>query len=92
MTIVRYVYILLSIVLPVLTILLALMWPPAWWAFIILGPLLLLGTYDLLQRKHTVLRLYPIIGHFRYIFEYVRPEMQQYFVEDDISGRTYSNI
>ncbi len=87
MAMVRNVYILLSIVLPVLTILLALMWPPAWWAFIVLGPLLLLGSYDLLQRQHTILRLYPIIGHFRYMFEYVRPEIQQYFVEDDINGR-----
>jgi glutamate synthase domain-containing protein 2 len=87
MTIVRNVYILLSIVLPVLTILLALMWPPAWWAFVILAPLLVLGSYDLLQRKHTVLRLYPIIGHVRYMFEYVRPEIQQYFVEDNLNGR-----
>ncbi len=87
MTLVRNVYILLSIVLPILTILIALQWPPAWWVFIVLGPLLLLGSYDLLQRKHTILRLYPIIGRFRYMFEYVRPEIQQYFVEDNINGR-----
>ncbi len=46
----------------------------------------MLGTYDLLQKSHTILRLYPVIGHFRYLFESIRPEIQQYFVESDING------
>ncbi len=41
----------------------------------------------MLQTKHTILRLYPVIGIFRYIFESIRPEIQQYFVESDINGR-----
>ena len=36
----------------------------------------LLGRYDLLQRRHSVLRNYPIVGHFRYALEDIRPEMQ----------------
>ncbi len=39
------------------------------------------------QKKHTLLRLYPILGHIRYIFESIRPEIQQYFVESDTNGK-----
>lgn len=38
------------------------------------------------QTRHTILRLYPVVGHFRYMLESVRPEIQQYFVESDING------
>ncbi len=52
-----------------------------------LAPLVGLGVYDLVQKRHTILRIYPVIGHLRFIMESIRPEIQQYFVEDDISGR-----
>lgn len=61
-------------------------WPPATWFFALLIPVILLGFYDIKQKKHTVLRLYPVLGHFRFMFEAVRPEIQQYFVEDNING------
>ncbi|MDO8145579.1 FMN-binding glutamate synthase family protein [Isoptericola sp. 178] len=48
-----------------------------------------LATWDLLQRKHTILRRYPVIGHLRYLLEIVRPELQQYFIERDWDGRPY---
>lgn len=47
----------------------------------------LLGYYDMYMSRHTLLRLYPVIGHFRYFFEFIRPEIQQYFVESNINGR-----
>ncbi|PKM03646.1 MAG: FMN-binding glutamate synthase family protein, partial [Gammaproteobacteria bacterium HGW-Gammaproteobacteria-6] len=59
-------------------------WPSTQWLWLVAGPLLALGTYDLLQNKHTLLRIYPVIGHFRYLFESVRRELQQYFVESDL--------
>jgi len=62
------------------------LWPPIYWFFVIVIPLILLGIYDIIQKKHTILRLYPVIGHGRYLFESVRPEIQQYFVESDING------
>lgn len=43
----------------------------------------MVGFYDLLQKKHAILRNYPIIGHFRFFFEDVRPEIRQYFIEAD---------
>lgn len=56
------------------------------WIFTVLAPLVILGLYDILQTKHSVRRLYPIIGHFRYFLEAFRSEIQQYFVETEING------
>jgi glutamate synthase domain-containing protein 2 len=56
------------------------------WLFVVLGPIILIGLYDILQTKHSLRRLYPLFGRFRYFLESVRPEIQQYFVESDISG------
>ena len=50
----------------------------------------LLGTVDLLQTKHAVLRNYPISAHLRFILEKIRPEMRQYFFEDEKQGMPFS--
>ena len=51
--------------------------------------LLALAAYDVLQRRHAVLRNYPVVGHLRYLLEAIRPEIQQYFIERDFDGRPY---
>jgi glutamate synthase domain-containing protein 2 len=56
------------------------------------GALLMVGVRDLLQKKHTILRNFPIIGHFRYLLESIRPEIQQYFVESDTNGAPVPRI
>jgi glutamate synthase domain-containing protein 2 len=62
----------------------------AWVVIAALAALItVLGIYDLLQRRHAVLRNYPILGHFRFLFEAIRPEMQQYFIESNTDGRPY---
>src|SRR5690625_7549143 len=48
-----------------------------------------LTVWDLLQTKHSVLRNYPLVGHLRYLFETIRPEIQQYFIESDWDGRPF---
>ena len=65
---------------------LALIWPVLVWFVLPLLAIWVIGLYDMWQTRHTVLRLYPFFGHFRYIFESIRPEIQQYFVEDDTNG------
>lgn len=63
------------------------------WFFVItlvFGGLSALGIDDLLQQRHAVLRNYPVIGHFRYLFESIRPEMRQYFFESNQDGRPFS--
>jgi len=42
--------------------------------------LLLVALYDLVQRKHAILRNFPVIGHLRYLLESVGPELRQYIV------------
>ena len=49
-----------------------------------------LGTWDLLQRSHTVSRNYPIMANFRYLFESVGPEIRQYFIQSDTEERPFS--
>ncbi len=56
---------------------------------VVLGLLVCLAIYDLLQRKHSILRNYPVAGHMRFLFEAIRPEMQQYFIERNYDGRPY---
>ncbi|ANS78133.1 Ferredoxin-dependent glutamate synthase [Serinicoccus hydrothermalis] len=48
-----------------------------------------LAARDLLQRKHSILRNYPVIGHARYALEAIRPEIQQYFIERNYDGRPF---
>ncbi|WP_062516974.1 FMN-binding glutamate synthase family protein [Demequina gelatinilytica] len=47
------------------------------------------AAYDLIQRRHAVLRRYPVVGHLRYALERLRPEVQQYFIERDWDGRPF---
>ncbi len=60
------------------------------WLLVIAGGLSLLGTWDLLQKKTTLRRNYPILAHFRYGLESIGPEMRQYFVERDTEEVPYS--
>ena len=62
----------------------------ALWVFVVLGPLVLLGLYDISQSKHTILRNFPILGHFRFMLEFIVPEIQQYFVERGTDGKPIS--
>ena len=48
-----------------------------------------LAVRDLVQRKHSVLRTYPVVGHLRYLLEELRPELQQYFIERNWDGRPF---
>jgi len=54
------------------------------------GGLTALGIRDLVQTKHAVLRNYPIAAHLRFLFESIRPEMRQYFFEDEKHGTPFS--
>ena len=57
---------------------------------IIAVALVALGVRDLLQTRHAVLRNYPIAAHLRFLLEQIRPEMRQYFFEDDKNGMPFS--
>src|SRR6185312_13125798 len=48
-----------------------------------------LGTHDLLQTEHAILRNFPVLGRMRYLLESIRPEIQQYFIERNPDGRPF---
>ncbi|OVZ57225.1 FMN-binding glutamate synthase family protein [Pigmentiphaga sp. NML080357] len=52
--------------------------------------LVVLGIVDLLQKKHAIRRNYPILGNLRFLFEFIRPELRQYFFEDDTKAAPFS--
>lgn len=65
-------------------------WPLAWNGLMIVLPFTALGILDMLQRKHAIRRNFPVVGHLRYLFEGIRPEIQQYFIERDQDGRPFN--
>lgn len=57
---------------------------------LLLSALVLVGISDLQQTKHAILRNYPIIGHLRFLLEFIRPEVRQYFIEGDSEAVPFS--
>lgn len=64
--------------------------PLVLWSLVVIGPLVVLGLVDLLQTRHTIRRNFPLLGRFRYLFEAIRPEINQYFVESNTDGMPFS--
>lgn len=59
--------------------------------FLVLAlPVTLLGLRDLLQNSHAIKKNYPVIGNLRYLFEEIRPEINQYFIESNTDGKPFS--
>ena len=46
----------------------------------------IIGIYDIIQSKHTIMKNYPIVGRFRWLAEELRPKIAQYFIENDLNG------
>lgn len=62
-------------------------WPPAVFTLVLTLPIFIFGVLDVFQTRKAVKRNFPIIGKLRYFFEFIRPELQQYFVESNHDGR-----
>jgi glutamate synthase domain-containing protein 2 len=60
------------------------------WIAIGLAVLVAVGIRDTQQTRHSVLRNYPVIGHIRFLLEFIRPEMRQYFIEGDNEAAPFS--
>jgi glutamate synthase domain-containing protein 2 len=62
----------------------------AFFATAIILVLILIGFYNANQQKHAILRNFPVLGYFRYAFETISPEIQQYFIERNTDGKPFS--
>lgn len=60
------------------------------WFIAFMIPVIALWIYDITQKKHTLLRNFPVLGHVRYFLEFLRPEIQQYFIATDESELPFS--
>ncbi|MEY4284611.1 MAG: Glutamate synthase large chain [Pseudomonadota bacterium] len=62
----------------------------ALWLFLLFIALVGVGIHDLKQTHHAILRNYPILGHMRFLLEYIRPEIRQYFIESETEAAPFS--
>ncbi|HSW09264.1 FMN-binding glutamate synthase family protein [Aquabacterium sp.] len=60
------------------------------WLALLGAAAVVIGVRDLMQSRHAVLRNYPVIGHLRFLLEWIRPEMRQYFIETDREAIPFS--
>ena len=61
-----------------------------WLPAAVFGALSALGLRDLMQTPHSILRNYPVLGHMRFLFEGVRPEIRQYLIESDADEEPFN--
>lgn len=83
---VRDTFIIISIMSLTTIAIIAMYWMPVLWSLIVVGPIVIIGYADIFQKKHSIKKNFPVIGHFRYMLEAIRPEIMQYFVETDTEG------
>jgi len=82
----RKIFIISSIVVSALILVWAYFWIDALFAFVIVAPLIYMGVVDMTQNRQAIRKNFPLLGRLRYVFEDMRPKIQQYFVESDTDG------
>lgn len=89
---VKQIFVVTSIAVTVTILILGLVSSYFLLLFLFVGPIIGIGIADMVQKKQTIRRNFPIIGNFRYMLEKVRPEIMQYFVETDTEGRPINRL
>ena len=71
----------------------ALRWDSNWaWGIAVFGFLVVVGIFDVAQRRRAVSRNYPVLAHIRYFLESIGPEIRQYFIERDTEENPFSRL
>lgn len=70
----------------------ALLWPWLAWLFVLIVPVYAIALFDSLQSGHSLLRNYPLLGRGRWIMEFFRPFIRQYFIESETDGAPISRM
>lgn len=65
-------------------------WILLWAAVGLLVALGALAVYDVTQKRHALLRNYPVVGHLRFVLEAFGPELRQYIVTNNDDERPFS--
>jgi glutamate synthase domain-containing protein 2 len=85
-------FIFISFITVSLILVWAYFWTNALFAFFLVGPFIYMGFADILQKQQSIRRNFPVLGRLRYVFEDLRPKIQQYFVESDTDGSPINRI
>ncbi len=86
----RYTVFVLCILMTLAGIVTAMFWEGGWVILAVFGLLTAIGVLDLIQRRHSIQRNYPVIGHIRWMVEFIRPEIRQYLIESDQDAAPFS--
>ncbi len=62
-----------------------------WWGWILII-FATIALRDILQKKHTIIHNFPLVGHLRYLLESIGPEMRQYFVANNREELPFNRI
>jgi len=82
----RKLFVITSIFISGLLLVWSFFWIEILFGFVIVLPLIYMGIEDMVQKKQSIRRNFPVLGRLRYVFEDLRPKIQQYFVESDNDG------
>ena len=58
--------------------------------FLVLLSWTLLGGYEVLFSNSNLRRNYPVLANIRYMLEYIRPEIRQYFIANNVEEKPFS--
>jgi glutamate synthase domain-containing protein 2 len=86
----RKLFVLVSILITALLIAWSFFWIDVLFGFVLVAPMIYMGIADIIQTKQSIRRNFPVLGRLRYVFEDLRPKIQQYFVESDTDGAPIS--
>jgi len=64
----------------------------SWWQWIIIVFIIIAIRDIFFQKQHTISHNFPIIGHIRYLFESIGPEIRQYFVANNREELPFNRI
>ncbi len=87
-------FLLFSLCVLLLAVSLAMLWDGVAWRWIAAfsAALVIVGIFDMLARRHTLRRNFPVTAHVRTFFEFFRPMIRQYVVESDMEEVPFSHV
>jgi glutamate synthase domain-containing protein 2 len=83
-------FIIFSILGVIANIALGFLWFPGVFGLAFILPIIAVGVFDIFQTQQSIKRNFPVLGRARWLLESIRPEIQQYFIENNTEGRPFS--
>ncbi len=90
MTFMVCVYWVITLLVLPLAVALAMVYPPAWYMVVICVLWAIVGFYDIKISRSNLKRNYPVVVYFRYMLEFIRPEIHQYFIASNTDERPFN--